>query len=302
MIRLGIVGLSEGNGHPFSFSAIVNGYDAEGFRAAGWPVILDYLQRRTPEEFGFPGVQVTHAWTQDPATTERLCRACRIGHGVADPAEMLGQVDALVIGRDDWETHAALAMPFLERGTPVFCDKPLTLAPAELERLSPYLRQGRLMSTSGLRYARELDEVRADPRRLGDLRLVSATVLNNMERYGIHMLDAVAGLGLGPVTRVTRLDAPHEAFLLRIGAALPFLLNCLGNVAKTFHVSLFGDQGHAHVDLHDNFSAFRRTLAQFIEMVRTGRPPIPPDETIRTMRLIAGARALAPGDTLEVPP
>ena len=26
-VRVGMIGLSEGNGHPFSFSAILNGYD-----------------------------------------------------------------------------------------------------------------------------------------------------------------------------------------------------------------------------------------------------------------------------------
>ncbi len=65
-LRLGVVGLSEGNGHPFSFSAIVNGYDDAGMAASGWPVIHDYLRLRDPSEFGGLGAQVTHAWTQSP--------------------------------------------------------------------------------------------------------------------------------------------------------------------------------------------------------------------------------------------
>ena len=29
MIKLGIIGFSKNNGHPYSFSAIINGYDRE---------------------------------------------------------------------------------------------------------------------------------------------------------------------------------------------------------------------------------------------------------------------------------
>ena len=32
---IGIIGLSEGNGHPFSYSSIINGYSPEGLAASG---------------------------------------------------------------------------------------------------------------------------------------------------------------------------------------------------------------------------------------------------------------------------
>ena len=70
-IRVGMIGISEGNGHPFSFSAIINGYSDEGLRESGWPVIYEYVRRRDPSEFGIAGLKVTHAWTQDPDTTSK---------------------------------------------------------------------------------------------------------------------------------------------------------------------------------------------------------------------------------------
>ena len=98
---------------------------------------------------------------------------------------------------------------------------------------------------------------------------------------------------------MTRLAAPHESFALTLEDATPFTLNCLGNVARTFHLSFFGEKAHAHFDLHDNFSAFRRTLAAFFEMLATRMPPIPPDQVLATMTLIAAARQLAPGESWE---
>jgi glycine/D-amino acid oxidase-like deaminating enzyme len=67
--RVGILGVSEGNGHPFSFSAIINGYDDAGLAASGWPGIYDYVRRRDASEFGIGELQVTHAWTGNVAFT-----------------------------------------------------------------------------------------------------------------------------------------------------------------------------------------------------------------------------------------
>ena len=304
VIRTGIIGLSEGNGHPFSFSAIVNGYDDGAFGKAGWPVIHEYLKRQGAERFGIGEARITCAWTQDVEITKRLCAACRIETACASADEMLGMVDAVIVARDDWETHAAFAMPFLERGVAVFVDKPLSLADSELAQLEPYLRAGKLMSCSGLRYAVELDPLRVAQaqRDIGAPRLVSGAVLLGLERYGIHLIEAMASLGypFSEPVRATRLDAPHDAFLIRLADGTPFLLDCLGAVAKTFHLSVFGDRGHRHFDLHDNFSAFRRTLEAFFGMVASGVPPIAPDETLRIMRLIAAARELRPGETANL--
>lgn len=293
MIRTGIIGLSEGNGHPFSFSAIVNGFDEEAFAAAGWPVIHGYLKQQRPDRFGIGDARITHAWTQDPRLTRTLCAACRIGTACTEPRQMIGQVDAVIVARDDWETHAALAMPFLDAGLSVFVDKPLTLDDRELAGFEPYLRSGKLMSCSGLRFAAELDALRMRRHEweIGTPRLIEATVLNSIETYGIHMIEAVASLdrAWGRATAIRRITAPHGAWVITLSDGTPLILNCLGAVAKTFHLSIFGDQGHRHFDLHDNFSAFRRTLEHFFGMVTGGAPAIEPDETLHIMRLLQQA-------------
>ncbi len=45
-IRLAMLGMVDGNAHPYSWSAIINGYDPKAMRSAigdRYPVILDYL-------------------------------------------------------------------------------------------------------------------------------------------------------------------------------------------------------------------------------------------------------------------
>ena len=104
-IKLGIIGINEGNGHPFSFSAIINGFDHEGMKNSGWDVIYNYLKIRHASEFGFDNVQVTHAWTQDPEQTKKIAKASKIPNIVVDMNDMLDEVDGVLIARDDYETH-----------------------------------------------------------------------------------------------------------------------------------------------------------------------------------------------------
>ncbi len=300
-LAVGVIGLSQGNGHPFSFSAIVNGYAEAGWPGAGWDVIWRYLKERDPAEFGFPGARVTHAWTQNADVTAKLCAACRIPNAVTEPTDFIGQVDAVLLARDDCETHAALALPLLEAGLSVFVDKPLALGEADLERFTPYLKRGQLMSCSGFRYARELDALRAGNLELGELRLVRGTVLNDFERYGIHLLEAVcAATGTLPV-RVSPLPARHASLAFTLEGGTLFQLDALGDVPKTFRLDFWGTGGQLSVDLFDNFSAFRRTLGHFFTLCRTRQPVIPPDETLRLMQtLIAGRKALAENRTVEI--
>ncbi|HAT7072239.1 TPA: hypothetical protein JAN90_05545 [Legionella pneumophila] len=294
VMKAGILGYSEGNGHPFSFSAIINGYDPEAFIAAGWPVILNYLEKQPREVFDFHDLQVTHAWTQDKNLTQQLCAASKITYALDDYEEMIGKVDLVFIARDDYQTHYKMAKPFLEHGIPVFVDKPLTLNIDELNYFEKYLNNGLLMSTSGMRYAQELDLLRSNDLDLGDLKLIEGVVLNNLEKYGIHLIDAINGLGLGKVISAIRLPTLFESYNLTLENNIVFNLSCLGAVGKTFHLSFYGTNDHCHYNLHDNFTAFKRTIKNMQLMVEKKRPVIPPHETINTMHLIRQLSSLKP--------
>jgi predicted dehydrogenase len=299
--RVGMIGISEGNGHPFSFSAIINGYSPEGLKAAGWPVIYEYVRRRHRSEFGIPDLKVTHAWTQDPEVTERLCTACLIEEAVERPEDLLGKIDAVIIARDDWEMHRELAAPFLEAGLPVFVDKPLSLAKEDLEFFQPYLERGRLMSCSGMRFAAELDGPRADLDAYGRLQLIRGAVLNDWARYGIHLLEAISPLLRGRPISVTSHSTGHESVAISLEGGTLVTVDALGESPKTFRVDLFGTERVTHHEISDNFTMFRRMMWEFARMVDTGRPAVPVVETLKVLRLLIGGNiAMKEGRTVSV--
>ena len=53
-LKLGVIGLSEGNGHPYSWSAIFNGYDPEYMKDCPWEVIPEYLSKQNSQKMPFP--------------------------------------------------------------------------------------------------------------------------------------------------------------------------------------------------------------------------------------------------------
>jgi len=290
--RVAIIGQSEGNGHPFSYSSIVNGYSDEGLAKSGWPGIYDYVRRRHRSEFGIEGISITHAWTQDADVTKRLCAACLIPNSVKDFQDLIGAVDAVIIARDDFETHFQMAQPFLEAGLPVFVDKPLSVEVSQLRSFKPYLEKGQLMSCSGMRYARELDEPRADLSSYGRLKLIRGTIVLSWEKYGVHLLEAILAITPAHPVSVRMLPADHASAVVRLDDGVLIQIDALGECARTFHIDLFGTQRTGAFDITDNFSMFRRMLWQFAESIRMGRPAIPADRTLEIMRvLIAGRKA-----------
>lgn len=299
VIRVGIAGLSEGNGHPFSFAAIINGYSDTKFAEAGWPVILKYLRSAPSGQDGIPGAQVTHAWTQDANMTEMLCSATKIENRSQNLIDMVEEIDALIIARDDWEEHYEMAKPFLDKGIPVFIDKPLTLSESELNYFLPFIESGKLMSCSGFRYASELknsDEIQLE---IGEIKLISGTVVKDLVKYGIHMLEAISHFEgtLGETIIATRNFSNHESFSFKFDSGITFNLDCIGEVSKVFHLSVYGEKSTQHFDLVDNFSAFKSTLERFFGMVTTGEPAFNPQETVQLMRLLMASQNLAKGES-----
>ena len=301
MTRVGMIGFSDGNGHPFSFSAILNGYRPDRFAACGWPVIAAYLARRDPSDFGIGDLRVTHAWMPDPEMTRGLCDACGIDVAARDVRELEGQVDAVIIARDDADSHWALAEPFLARGTPVFVDKPLAPSADVLDRFAPYLEAGMLMSCSGMRYAAELDGPRSELAEYGSLRLVRGAVVLDWRRYGIHAIDAICGVVRPRAVAVTPHPASHQSVAIETRDGPLILIDALGPGPKLFRFDFIGSERATSHDVTDNFTMFRRLLGHFAAMVRTGAPPIPPAEALEPLRiLLAGREALATGRRVEL--
>jgi hypothetical protein len=288
-IKLGMIGFSEGNGHPFSFASIVNGFDDEGMKNSGWDIIYNYLKERDNSEFGFDQVRITHVWTQKKSITNKLAKAAKIENIVLKLEDMISQVDGVIIARDDYQNHFKIASKFLEEGKYVFVDKPLSLNIHDLKYFSQYIKNGKLMSCSGMRYARELDYIRANINDFGKIKLIRGTIVNDLEKYGIHLLDGIFGIIDFQVKSVLYIHSNHDSLLLKNQDKSLICIDALGKTQKTFQFDFWSDEKRFHAEVFDNFSMFRRTIYYFIRMIRTGKPAIDLNHIVNMMKILIAA-------------
>ncbi len=294
-LRLAMLGMIEGNGHPYSWSAIINGYKPEEMAKCPYAAIPGYLGRQPLSTMRIPGARVTHVWTDDPADAPKVAAASLIPHVVAGPEDVIGHVDAVIIATDDGTDHVRRARPFVEAGLPVFIDKPMATTLGELRQMVQWHHNGRvLLSTSGMRYAPEMRLTAQQQEHLGDLRWITSFTCKTWERYGIHALEAVEPLlGPGFLTVQTLAERGGDVVHVTHRSGVKVTIGALHDAYGSFGaVHLYGTKGDLALKLADTYHAFRGQLVAFIDMLQEGRRPLPFDETVELMAvIIAGIRS-----------
>jgi hypothetical protein len=290
-IRIGLIGASPGNGHPFSFGAILNGYDPTHYSQIGWSGIVKYVTSKDESEFGIGDARVVSVWTQYPKVTRTL--AAGIGAKAAlSPENFIGDVDAVIIARDDYDTHWRVASKFLRCGLPVFIDKPLAPSLDTLRLFLPYLERKQLMTGSGLRFMPELDYSRNNLKDFGRIRLIRGVIVGPWESYGIHLLEGIFGIKPFKPTTLTASLRGHMSAQITTDSDTIIQLNALGNSPKILRVEIFGQKRFVSADASDNFVMFRRLLSRFVAgVVNPGTGfSIPVSQVVDGMRILRAAR------------
>lgn len=286
-LRVAILGLIDGNYHPYSWSAIINGYDAELMALCPAPVIATYLGRQPVGSVRIPMAKVTHVWTDIPADAQRVAAAALIPHVVVRAEDVISQVEAVIIATDDGDDHVQRARPFIEAGLPVFIDKPLATNLEDLAQFCRWQRAGaRIVSSSGLRYAPELDQLRGP-----SWRWLTGVTCKSWRRYGIHVLEplfTLTGPGFISVRMVERsgtelMELEHRSGTLVTLAAIE------QGFGSAFVLHGYGDELHRSVELRDTYAAFRAQLTGFLEYA-AGERSVPHafTDTVELMAIVIG--------------
>ena len=153
ILKLGMIGISEGNGHPYSWASIFNGYNPKLMEECGFPLIPRYLEKQKFPKDKISNAEVTHIWTQNIEISKKIAKTTNIKNILNDPRQFIGAVDAVLLARDDAEQSRTLAYPLIKAGLPVYIDKPLALSlDIAKELISMQKYEGQIFSCSALLY------------------------------------------------------------------------------------------------------------------------------------------------------
>lgn len=271
-IRLGILGMSEGNGHPYSWSAIFNGYEPSVMSECGFPGIPAYLAKQTFPQDCIHGAQVTQVWTQDRSLSRHIAQATFIHNVSNEPEDMIGQVDAVLLARDDAENHRRFAEPFIAAGIPIYVDKPFALSrQAAVDFFALETRPAQIFSCSALRFSREMLLTPQDIERIGGITRISAQVPKSWNKYAIHVIDPILK-NCGPMDNICNVRA--RSFGLDGGGTEVSFdwhdgtktceIRALGSEPSPISVEYSGPNGALRTQFIDSFTAFKSALNMFI--------------------------------------
>ena len=297
MIRIGVIGMSPGNAHPSSWSAIINGlFDGEEIIRLGYPAVAEYLHVNK-DTLGLPAATVTHVWTQNKDLSQQIARTAGIPHIVTEAAELIGQVDAVLLCRDDPEQHREMAKPFIDANVPIFIDKPLCATTADLLYFKEEVAKGKfIMSCSSMRYAGECRSAKTALKSLGSLELITAVGKKDWIKYGVHILEAVFFIldDIKPLTVTNTGKEGKDIVCIEFENGLQVVVNLFMDIAPTFQLSLFGKERWKLVEIKNSYAMFRDNIIEFIRSVEEGKPRLAFTKTEQIIRvLIAAQESLA---------
>ncbi len=288
-IKLGIIGMSDGNGHPYSWAAICNGYDKLEMQSCPFPVIPEYLSKETWPDAAISNAEVTHIWTQDLNISNHIAKASRIPNISATIEDMIPNVDAVLLARDDAENHLKMALPIIKSGLPIFIDKPLALSIAEAnEMYAAQKYQSQIYSCSGLRFADELKLNETDLNQTGPIKFVEARTPKSWEKYAVHLLDPI-------VTFSPQRGKLLDVRSVKIGTTvrteikwenLTAFVNSYGQYASPLEFTWYGETGFVTKTFKDTFNAFKKSIQTFVHSVETKIEPIKRSDTLEIVEII----------------
>lgn len=217
---------------------------------------------------------------------------------VDKPEDMIGKIDAVCVESQGGSPHLERAKPFIEAKLPVFVDKPFTCSVADAKALFALAAQHNvpLFSSSSLRYALEVQEVKAQEAELG--KVVGADAYSpaslhplnpGLFHYGIHGVETLFAL-MGKGCQVVQC-ADTEGTTVVTGSWKDGRIGTVRGTRKGAHSYGFAAFCEKRVVVKPINAAtiYRELLKVIVKMFETKQAPLDPQETIEIVAFIESA-------------
>ena len=253
MFKIGIIGTE--NFHAKQFTSIFN------------------------ENEEYSDIKVTHIGGMYPEANEKLKNEFPFVEIVADPLDMLGKVDAVMITCRDGKYHYQFAKPFIEAGIPAFIDKPFTCDKKQAQELIDLAKKKNVPLTGGsalkssydiIMLANEVKKNGADVR-VGSL--VAPLIMENEYGgfwfYSSHLAEMTLRVfGYDPI-EVTAIECNKHVTVMTRYEKYVVTGQFVDGCYKYFG-QVIGKDGIYSRDI-DISLIFRHECEEFVKMLRTGK-------------------------------
>ena len=300
-VKLGIIGESPGNGHPFSWSAIFNGYSPEEMEFCGYPVIPRYLEKEKWPEATLKVGSISSIWTQDIARSKFIAKCSNISNVCNTINDLTRDVQGVILARDDAENHLSFAKQILKKKLPILIDKPLALSIKDAKTIFS-LSENLIFSCSSMRYDQDLDISKEF--KLTNLKTIKAFTPKKWSTYAIHAIEPIlcsyqksfshSGKNLFEILMNSNFTCFKKGKLTKVAVTLPREDNLngvkieiisTGNMSQNIEVICIDkyDQIIKKVFHQNTFNTFKKTLNIFEKSLVTFKEPLERDAMLASV-------------------
>jgi predicted dehydrogenase len=283
MYRIGIIGTE--NSHAMAFSRIINLSDPE------------------TGELPYPGFRIVGVYGPDGESAQRIMDEVGVDFIAKSPEEFHGKVDAMCITCRKGSLHYRYALPFVEKGMPVFVDKPFTSDTAEAERLIAAAQESgaKLFGGSSVKYAGDAIILKHIVKQLiarGELISAAlnfaadpASEYDGFFFYAPHLTETALDIFGSDVTSLLTVEKSGSRISIWRYPQFDISLNFTRGTHESSAL-IFARNGNIYREIDDGHHvdaalAYRQQIAYFITMLRTGQMPVPYGDLVLPVKMIS---------------
>jgi len=277
MYKVGIIGTE--NSHAMAFAKIINLPSP----LTGKPL--------------YPDAKIVGVYGPDKSTAQPIVDEAGAEFVAECPEEFFGKVDAMLITNRKGSLHGDYAMPFIEKGLPVFIDKPFTSCVKEAEALIEAAKKSgsKLSGGSGCKLSYDVLMLQNSVRNLvasGDMVSGSMNFAADPESeydgfyfYSPHLTEmALTVFGYNVRSVLTRDNNGSRISIWRYDGYDVALHYSKGTPASS--AVIYSKSGNIMRNI-DISMIYSHEVERFIHMLRTGEMPEPYENLIMPVRMIS---------------
>lgn len=264
VFRIGILGSD--NSHAIAFSQLVN------------------IPDKRTGEYVFPDCRVVGIYGHESERTEEVAAKGNIELIAEKPEDLMDKVDAVMVVFRHGDLHLEYAMPFVEKGIPVWIDKPFTIKNEDARALIDAAKKHNTLITGGscTKYSSDImmvkNAVENSNSRIGKIMTAAINFPAGLENeyggiyfYGPHLVEmTLKAFGYDPISVTARENNGCVAAIAQY-ANYQVTMNFIPNNHEYYAV-LFGERGSFIREIDISLS-YLNGFDKFVEMLRTGILP-----------------------------
>ena len=259
MVKVGIVGYTPLNGHPYSFGCIINGFNKKT-KINDYPPIESYLKENLDYKDGIKGMDCTHVFCENKERAENIASTIN-AIPISNILEFPKNLDLILI-LCDYSKVRKYYIEELSKIFKLFVDKPLIKNEKDYTFYSSLINSKKVMSSSMLIHESEFDILKYKK----GLIEVNVIYSGNWENYSSHAIDPIIKIISNKSSLKVSKFSKNSVFIDSNNIKIIFYKE-KSNIPNFEYNFLYKNHEKIKVKIKSNFNSFRNGLIKLKDAI-----------------------------------